>query len=118
MIKCYYCKNKFKRENVYLYSKARNEFVCRECNTKRCKEYRNTKGGKKSISEAVAKYNKKNKDKTSCWSKIKWGKKKGIVKEQVCCVCGEKAVAHHPDYSKPLEVIWLCHKHHKEIHSK
>lgn len=23
---------------------------------------------------------------------------------------------HHPDYSKPLEVIWLCFIHHKEIH--
>jgi hypothetical protein len=26
-----------------------------------------------------------------------------------CARCGEvKAEAHHPDYSKPLDVIWLC----------
>jgi hypothetical protein len=24
--------------------------------------------------------------------------------------------AHHKDYSKPLEVTWLCKYHHKKIH--
>lgn len=30
-----------------------------------------------------------------------------------CRVCGDpKSEAHHEDYSKPLEVVWLCHTHH------
>ena len=34
-----------------------------------------------------------------------------------CYVCGKSAdEAHHEDYSKPLDVIWLCTKHHKEYH--
>lgn len=33
-----------------------------------------------------------------------------------CIVCGADAEAHHPDYSQPLYVIWLCDKHHKEVH--
>lgn len=34
-----------------------------------------------------------------------------------CSVCGNKKTeAHHPDYSKPLEVVWLCKKHHGELH--
>jgi hypothetical protein len=34
-----------------------------------------------------------------------------------CIVCGDKAEAHHPDYSRPLDVVWLCKPHHKETHS-
>jgi hypothetical protein len=26
--------------------------------------------------------------------------------------------AHHPDYTKPLEVIWLCKPHHMQLHRK
>lgn len=33
-----------------------------------------------------------------------------------CYICGKKAHAHHDDYSKPLEVIWACPKHHRERH--
>lgn len=27
-----------------------------------------------------------------------------------------KVEAHHPDYSQPLEVLWLCRTHHLELH--
>lgn len=33
--------------------------------------------------------------------------------------CGElKVQGHHCDYTKPLEVIWLCCEHHREWHKK
>jgi len=37
---------------------------------------------------------------------------------QICSVagCNEIGERHHPDYDKPLEIIWLCRKHHKELH--
>lgn len=39
------------------------------------------------------------------------------ITKQPCFVCGnETAQAHHPDYSRPLDVIWLCVKHHRETH--
>ena len=44
--------------------------------------------------------------------------KKGILKRQPCEVCGKKSEAHHPDYSKPLKIKWLCRKHHGVIHRK
>jgi len=40
----------------------------------------------------------------------------GRLKSQPCWVCGEKAEAHHPDYSRPLDVVWLCQPHHKQAH--
>lgn len=41
----------------------------------------------------------------------------GLVKKQPCWVCGAKAVAHHPDYDAPLDVVWLCQPHHKQAHA-
>lgn len=33
------------------------------------------------------------------------------------CTCGElKVQGHHEDYSKPLEVVWLCRKCHNNYH--
>ena len=43
---------------------------------------------------------------------------KRIVKVP-CEVCGdEKSQAHHDDYSKPLDVKWLCFKHHRQVHGQ
>lgn len=41
----------------------------------------------------------------------------GKLQKLPCMVCGEKAVAHHPDYDRPLDVVWLCQPHHKQAHA-
>lgn len=41
----------------------------------------------------------------------------GKIKRQPCEVCGaEPAEGHHPDYSRPLDVVFLCPQHHRELH--
>ncbi len=41
----------------------------------------------------------------------------GRIIKQPCRKCGsKKSEAHHPDYMKPLDVEWLCLKHHREGH--
>lgn len=41
----------------------------------------------------------------------------GELEKWPCLCCGDdKVEAHHPDYSSPLSVVWLCAAHHKEIH--
>lgn len=44
----------------------------------------------------------------------------GRLTKKPCEVCGteEKVEAHHEDYSKPLDVMWLCFKHHRERHGQ
>ena len=44
----------------------------------------------------------------------------GIIVKGACSVCGSvvNIEAHHSDYAAPLEVTWLCRKHHLELHNK
>ena len=42
------------------------------------------------------------------------------ISKQPCVFCGsvERVHAHHEDYSKPLDVVWLCPQHHSDVHKK
>lgn len=39
----------------------------------------------------------------------------GRLQRQLCEVCGDKAQAHHEDYSRPFDIRWLCFVHHREL---
>lgn len=43
-------------------------------------------------------------------------KRRGKLSPQPCRECGGAAEMHHPDYSKPLEVEWLCRTCHLALH--
>ena len=42
----------------------------------------------------------------------------GELKREPCEICGSgfSVHAHHDDYDKPLDVRWLCSKHHRQWH--
>lgn len=44
--------------------------------------------------------------------------KSGKLIKQPCEICGtnEDIQAHHDDYDKPMDIRWLCSKHHREHH--
>ena len=45
--------------------------------------------------------------------------REGRLDRNPCVRCGEaKSVAHHEDYDKPLEVMWLCQPCHKQRHKE
>ena len=45
--------------------------------------------------------------------------KSSVLKKYPCRDCGAlKVEAHHEDYSKPLEIIWLCKRCHARLHLK
>lgn len=39
---------------------------------------------------------------------------------QVCSIegCDLTGERHHPDYSLPKDIVWLCEKHHRKLHRK
>jgi RNase P subunit RPR2 len=51
-------------------------------------------------------------------NKVAYGE---VIKPTICEHCSAesyKLQAHHTDYSKPLEVIWLCTKCHGKQHRR
>jgi hypothetical protein len=61
-------------------------------------------------------WRKRNPEKYKAQNAVNNAIARGKLKRKPCKICGEKAQAHHEDYSKPLEVTWLCQIHHAELH--
>jgi len=62
---------------------------------------------------------KKNKNQYNASWEVGYYKRKGILEPKPCVVCGKLPVeAHHDNYLKRLQVIWLCREHHGELHRK
>lgn len=115
----YYKKREYYIEKNKEYSKEHPEV-----NKKACKKYYETH--KEEIAErrrasydpekAKLKRNRsaiKIKARKAVYHAIRFGK----LKKQPCESCGESKVhGHHDDYNKPLEVRWLCQKHHDQYH--
>ena len=77
------------------------------------KKYRATKGGKSKHREDAAKYRKRYPEKIYARKLVQRLVKEGKIEKPSHCLCGNSPVeAHHSDYSKPLEVEWLCNKCH------
>ena len=66
-------------------------------------------------------FNKINKDKRTAYGLVSYAiKKRILIKPELCSLCHAKSYlhSHHNDYSKPLEVKWLCAVCHKKYHPR
>ena len=83
----------------------------------KCRNWRNADPERSRL--AQRRWEAKNKEKVLANKKLGYALRKGTIQRQPCVVCGElKVHAHHTDYSKPLQVEWLCVIHHKLQHRK
>lgn len=79
----------------------------------------NWRGG---VSEDNYRYKKrmqeKYPEKVSARKKVHQALRSGKLERKPCTICGstENIEAHHIDYSKPMNVKWICRKHHRELH--
>ena len=65
-----------------------------------------------------AQWLKANPERRRFWDRYKYALKTGKLMRWPCEVCGNaESDGHHPDYSRPLVVVWLCKEHHREVHS-
>lgn len=61
-------------------------------------------------------FSEEDKVKSRCRAKLNAYIRTRYIAKGVCVECGSKAEAHHPDYSKPFEVVWYCKRHHTDFH--
>lgn len=80
-------------------------------------EYAKTPEYQKSHKEASAAWAIKHPNRRAASNILNNALRDGKVIRHPCFICGRKAHAHHPDYDRPLDVVWLCPLHHKQAHS-
>jgi hypothetical protein len=69
--------------------------------------------------ESTKRYREKHREKVNAQCQLRDHVKRGnIIKPTTCSICNSDQwiEAHHADYTKPLEVVWLCKKCHVAIH--
>lgn len=126
--KCSHCKKYFDRGKVIKQSKRVNlagvvvqYYHCNPCNTERIRKYFNTPNGRAKMRQSVYKSMKLHKDRQNARMAVNYWIKKGtIVRPKVCPSCNKrkKTEAHHHDYTKPLEVTFMCRQCHRQEHRK
>ena len=78
--------------------------------------YHSRNSGKRA--QATAAYRARHPEHRAAHQAVQTAIRNGSLEAKPCSVCGiAKAAAHHDDYGKPLEVVWLCHTHHMERHA-
>lgn len=95
----------------------------REAIIKRCKRYNQTPIGRVTCKKAMVNHRKKYPERRRAHVKLQQAVRLGVLKKPNCCVvdssdCSDRLEAHHEDYSKPLQVIWLCSVHHNWVHNQ
>lgn len=113
--KCDYCGKEYHTKKSH-YKRTKRHFCSRECYSKYRAEYlpkeeQHAYGKGLSIEERIRR--RKSREIFNHYVRDKH------IEKQPCEICGnKKAEAHHDDYSKPIEVRWLCFKCHRKWHKE
>ena len=130
MKRCWKCKTEKNKTEFGKDSRQANGLssCCIECNRILSKEqkangyssgYAKTEKGKDSINRASKRAYQNHKHKWLARAKARYAVKTGQLNKPIDCEgCGlEKLLhGHHEDYTKPLEVNWICQQCHTLVH--
>jgi len=90
------------------------------CYCKLCKKEKDAQ----SYSYSEQEKNRKNEwrlkfpERKSAQGKVHTAIKSGRLVRLPCFVCGDNAEAHHPDYSRPLDVVWYRDENNSMVRSQ
>jgi ribosomal protein S27AE len=136
MKECFKCKTVKPLSEFYKHSQMADGHLnkCKECNkndvtanrNKNIEKFRayDRERGKnperaKAAQEISAAWRKEDPKRGRAHSMVARAVRNGTLVRQPCCRCGEvKSLAHHEDYDKPLDVMWLCQPCHKQRHKE
>jgi hypothetical protein len=82
------------------------------------KTYRATPRGRALHRDDSRRYYRADKQRAKAHYSVSNAVRLNLLGREPCEICGREAEAHHDDYSKPLQVRWLCQKHHLEAHGR
>ena len=100
--------------------RAATKYKTSEKGKKSNREWKKTDAGKACVNKSSARYREKHKEKLKSHWALKSAIKKGdVIRPDLCSLCGASGIidGHHEDYSKPLDVIWVCRQCHADIHN-
>lgn len=95
----------------------------RDNNLERIRAYDRERSKKPDRLQQFTEYTKfwrsQDKRRAKAHSAVAWAIKKGTLIRLPCVQCGNpKSLAHHEDYDKPLDVVWLCAPCHVQHHKR
>jgi hypothetical protein len=135
---CFKCNIKKPISDFYTHKMMADGYLnkCKQCTRKDVNDHRHGNGRERVLAYDRARANKPErianaKRLTSRWrtehperrfAQIALGNavRSGEIKPWPMCAmpdCSSRPEAHHPDYSRPLDVVWLCSAHHKQAHA-
>ena len=120
--KCNICKIGYPLINEFFHNvKAKYfngfSYTCKKCNSNREKLRNRYKDRKEYHKNFQKKWDINNPEKVYAKNEVMKAVKSGVIERKNCEKCGNtKSLGHHSDYSKPLDVIWLCAKCHRLLH--
>lgn len=91
-----------------------------EARRARQRQYQRTPEGKETSANSRKAYRKRYPEKRIAHALVNRAVLCGRLHKQPCEMCGSavSVEAHHPDYSKPLDVRWLCRPCHQAIEGR
>ena len=107
------------------------EWTCKECCGRVRRKWKRNNPGMKakwdaehkdSCRKSRRKWEHANRVKTRVYKRVKYAIENGkLVRPDECSDCGcaeSNIVAHHEDYSKPFDIVWLCVRCHGKRHRR